>query len=239
METVLFIIVQMLANVIQAISGFAGGPLAMPPSMQLVGVNTAKSVITLLFLFSTAVVAIQYRKHINVKILIKMLCIMAIGLLPSLWLYTKIRPTELMIIYGILVAGIGVWKLIKPKSEGFNGVLGYVFLIVSGIMQGMFTSGGPFAVIYASSVMHDKNEFRATVSAVWAILNTCMCITMLGQGMYHSYEAKLTFLSLLPVFLAILVGNQISKRMNQSAFQRLVCVLLIVSGALLLYNVLG
>ena len=38
----------MAANIIQAVTGFAGGPLAMPPSIALVGVNDAKAAITLI-----------------------------------------------------------------------------------------------------------------------------------------------------------------------------------------------
>ena len=43
MKLLLFILIQVFANIIQAITGFAGGPLAMPPSMALVGVIPAKS----------------------------------------------------------------------------------------------------------------------------------------------------------------------------------------------------
>ena len=42
---ILFFLILFGANLIQAITGFAGTLLAMPPSMQLLGVDEAKSVL--------------------------------------------------------------------------------------------------------------------------------------------------------------------------------------------------
>lgn len=238
MKTLLFILVQVFANIIQTISGFAGGPLALPPSMQLVGVSTAKSIITFIFLLSTATVAIQYRKHINWKQVAKMLLVMLIGFLPGIWLFNNMPSTLIMIVYGIIVMLIGVWKLIKPNSDGMKGPLGYVALISSGAMQGMFTSGGPFAVIYASSAIKDKHEFRATLSTVWAVLNLYLTFNMYQQGMYDGTAIRLSLYSIIPVFVAIQIGNKISHKINQKTFHKMVCTLLIISGGLLLINAL-
>lgn len=238
MHAILFVIVQAFANLIQAISGFAGGPLAMPPSMQLVGVNTAKCVITFIFFISTTVLTVQYRTYINKKQVVKMTLIMLIGFLPGMWLFDKLPTTIIMIVYAILVIFIGIWKYVKPASVGLNGPLGYIALIVAGAMQGMFTSGGPFAVIYASSALKDKNEFRASLSAVWAMLNLYMTIRMYQGGLFTPEAIRLSAYSIVPVFLAIFAGNRISQLLNQKTFHKIVCVLLIISGSLLLINTL-
>ncbi|MBR6503796.1 MAG: sulfite exporter TauE/SafE family protein [Firmicutes bacterium] len=238
MKLLLFILIQVFANIIQAITGFAGGPLAMPPSMALVGVIPAKSSLSLIFLVSTGVVAFQNRRHINPKKLGTMLFFMAFGFLPGLWLFAHMEATMIMIIYGIVVTLIGIWKLWRPQVSGNGSRWGYLALILSGITQGMFTSGGPFAVIYASSAMKDKDEFRATLSAVWAILNLYMVIDMYFRGMYPPYNIKLGLVSILPVFAAIWIGNRINKKLDAAAFMKLVFILLIVSGILLIINAL-
>lgn len=239
MKICLYALIQMIANLIQAISGFAGGPLAMPPSMQLVGIETAKSSITLLFLISTSIVAIQNRNHFNRKIFSKMLLIMMLGFLPGIWLFNQMPKQLILIIYGIIVMLIGIWKLFSPNQSNRSGILGYLALILSGALQGMFTSGGPFAVIYASSVMKDKNEFRGTISAIWAILNLYMVLTMFRQGLYNGETVKLTVCSIIPVFGAIYAGNRITAHLDPNTFHRFVCILLIISGGLLLLNNIG
>ena len=42
---ILFVLVQFFANFVQAVTGFGGGPISMPPSMALVGVAEAKAAI--------------------------------------------------------------------------------------------------------------------------------------------------------------------------------------------------
>ncbi len=210
----------------------------MGPSMALVGVIPAKSSLSLIFAVATAVVAIQNRKHINPKKMLTMIFFMAFGFVPGLWLFSHMEATMIMVVFGIVVTLIGIWKLWKPQVGELKRPWGYIILVLSGLTQGMFTSGGPFAVIYASSAMKDKEEFRATLSAMWAILNTYMVIDMARQGMYPAYNIMLGLVSILPVFGAIYIGNKINKKLDPTAFMKLVFLLLIVSGVLLIFNAL-
>ena len=238
MEYFLFALILALANIVQAITGFAGGPLAMPPSIALVGINDAKASITLIFLLSTAVITFTNIKYINPKKLGIMILFMVIGMIPGLWLYDRLPTKILMIVYGVIVVGIGIWKLIGKGKPIENKYLLYLALIMAGAMQGMFTSGGPFLALYATVAISEKKEFRATVSAVWTILNIYLCYNMLTQGMYNSKTINLTLVSIVPVAAAIVVGNIINKKIKQETFIKLVYILLIVSGGILLLNAL-
>ena len=112
----------------------------------------------------------------------------------------------------------------------------YGALLLAGVMQGMFTSGGPFLVLYAADAIKDKKEFRATVSTVWTVLNLYMIFNMYRANMYTAHVVKLSAISIVPVFLAIFIGSRINKTINQAAFLKLVYVLLMISGGLLLLN---
>lgn len=233
---ILFVIVQVAANVIQAITGFAGGPLAMPPSIALVGVNDAKAAITLILWIATMVVTLQNIKLINWKKLGIMLFFMIIGMFTGLWLFDILPTTILMIVYGIVVVLIGAKKLFWPSDKRMSAPWNYGALLLAGLMQGLFTSGGPFLVLYAADAMPDKKEFRATVSTIWTVLNIFMIYNMHRAGMYTSYSLGLAGASILPVFLGIFIGNRINSKINQKSFLKLVYVLLMVSGGLLLLN---
>lgn len=233
---ILFVIVQVCANIIQAITGFAGGPLAMPPSIALVGVNDAKAAITLILWIATLIVTVQSIKLINWKKLGIMLFFMFIGMSAGLMLFNYLPTTILMIAYGLVVMAIGIKKLFFPSDRKMMPPWNYGALVLAGVMQGMFTSGGPFLVLYAADAMPDKREFRATVSTIWTVLNIFMIVNMAHDGMYTTYSLGLAGASILPVFLAIFVGNRINKKINQASFLKLVYVLLIASGGLLLLN---
>lgn len=236
MREVVFVIIQVIANIIQALTGFAGGPLAMPPSMALVGVSDAKAAITLILWIVTMIVTIQNIKYINPKKLGIMVALMVVGMIPGIWLFSILPTTLLMIIYGAIVVIIGIYKLLAKNNNDIKPPLNYIALLASGVMQGMFTSGGPFLALYATTAIKDKKEFRATVSAVWAVLNVYLIFSMYRNDMYNPYVYKLTAISMIPVFFAIFVGNRINKYIKQETFLKLVYVLLIISGAILLFN---
>ncbi|MDO4490307.1 MAG: sulfite exporter TauE/SafE family protein [Lachnospiraceae bacterium] len=237
--SIVFVVVLTLANILQAVTGFAGAPLSMPICIALQGINDAKASITLIFLLSGAVVALQNIRVINPRKLGTMLFFMGIGLVPGLWLFERLPVKSLMILYGIIVILIGMVKLISRNPAEMPKPLKLLAIILAGMMQGMFTSGGPFLALYATAELKDKQEFRATVSSVWAILNIFLCSKMYGKGMYTPNAIRLFLLSVIPVFGAIAVGNRIAKRIRPETFLRLVYVLLILSGGILLLNALG
>jgi len=236
MKEVLFVLIQVIANIVQAVTGFAGGPIAIPPSMALVGVENAKASITLILLIVTAIVTVQNIKYINVKKLGIMLAFMIIGMIPGVWLFDILPTKILMIIYGTIVVLIGIKKLVSRNSKDLKAPWNYIALFFAGLMQGMFTSGGPFIALYATSAIKDKKEFRATVTPVWTVLNIFLVYKMWASGFYTGYVMKITGYSLIPVFGAILIGNKINHKIDQKAFLKLVYVLLIVSGATLLFT---
>lgn len=236
LREILFVLIQVAANVIQAVTGFAGGPLAMPPSIALVGVNDAKAAITLILWVATIVVSIQNLKYINWKQLGIMLSFMIVGMLAGLWLFDILPIKALMIGYGIVVVLIGAKKLFFPSSKKMPVPWNYVALLLSGVMQGLFTSGGPFLVLYATDAIKEKKEFRATVSTIWTVLNIYMIFNMYRSDMYTTYNLGLAAASIIPVFAGIFIGNRINKKINQAAFLKLVYVLLILSGGILILN---
>jgi len=236
MKTLLFVLIEALVNIVQAITGFAGAPIAMPPSIALVGAQDAKAAITLIFWIASIVVTVKNFKDIDFKHLGIMLGFMIVGVVAGMWMFSNLPMTYLMLAYGIVVVMIGVKKLFFPSQKPLAKPLRYVALLLSGLMQGMFTSGGPFLALYSTVEIEDKRKFRATVSTVWTVLNVYMVTNMAIKGMYTPYSLKLVALSIVPVFAAIYIGNLLNKKMKQETFIKLVYVLLILSGSLLIIN---
>ncbi len=235
-RTILFILVQLFSNFVQAVTGFGGGPIAMPPSMALVGVGTAKAAVTGILWLTCIVVSVRGIKHIDLKQLGIILAGMAPGVLVGMWLFATLPLKILMLIYGIIVILIGVKRLFFPGKEDLPKPVRIMALILSGLMQGMFTSGGPFLVIYAVSAIPEKDRFRATISTVWAVINTYMVGQMIYNGMYTETEISLVAFSMIPVALAIYIGGKVAGKLDRERFLKVVYALLVVSGALLVYN---
>lgn len=230
MTNIIFLFVLFLANAIQAITGFAGTVLAMPPSILLIGMDEAKVVLNAMAWISGLLIAVQNYRYINFKELLKMIIIMFVGMIMGMKLYTFFPVSQLLVFYGVVVIIIGVKNLIIRKKFNLNqGVLIGV-LLVAGMIHGMFVSGGALLVIYATSVLKDKNEFRATIAPIWVVLNTVMMMDYMSKGLVTSHSLWLIGVSILPLVLAIWLGNKLQKRVSQKTFLNLTYVLLIVSG---------
>lgn len=78
---ILFLLVILVSNVIQGITGFAGTILAMPPSLMLVGYPIAKPVLNVLGLLSGIYVFAGNYKSVCWKELKKIVAVMAAGII--------------------------------------------------------------------------------------------------------------------------------------------------------------
>ena len=223
-----------MAVFIQTVVGFGGNLIAMPLGIMLVGVNTSKPVLTILAWVTGIIVALQGWRHINVKELLKMTGIMFIGILAGLWIFGNVSMGFLIIVYAVIVILIGVKKLFFPGNDELPVPLQWTAIGIAGLIQGLFVSGGSFLVVYAVAKIKEKQVFRPTVNAVWAILNTFMIITYIYDGTLTSGIIKLSGICLIPCLVIIFLGGALAKRINQSVFLKTAYIILIVSGTVLL-----
>lgn len=230
MRNILFLIILFTANVIQAITGFAGTLLAMPLSMMLIGVHEAKVILNIMAVLSCLILASKSRKHIQPKILLNIIAWMAVGMVFGIWIFEHLSLNILLPFYAIMIILIALKKLlikneIKMSKWMLNGVL-----LAAGIIHGMFVAGGALLVVYASTVLKNKENFWATVAAVWVVLNTGLMISDFVQGYMTPGVIKMAGISILPLLLAIYVGNKIHERIDQKVFMKITYALLLASG---------
>lgn len=230
LNKVIFLVILFLANAIQAITGFAGTVLAMPPSMLLIGVENAKTVLNVMAWLSCLWITLQNMKYIRFKELGKIILFMSVGMVAGLQIL-KIFPSPILLkIYGIVILAIALKNLLVKKEKKLSNIVLIIVLLVSGVIHGMFVSGGALLVVYASQVLRDKDEFRATIAPVWVILNTFMGIQQLQSGYFTKEVLILIGVSIVPLFAAVLLGNWLQKKINQKTFLKMTYILLAISG---------
>ena len=109
-------------------------------------------------------------------------------------------------------------------------------LVGAGIMQGLFVSGGSFLAIYAVDRIPDKREFRATVNAVWAVLNLFLVGTYIFGGMMTREVLIYSGAIVVPCLAVTLLAGWVAKKLSQNVFLKVVYIILIVSGIVLLIS---
>lgn len=231
LSEILFLIVLFFSNVVQGITGFAGTVLAMPPSACLIGLDNDKVILNVMALISGLLIAIMNYKNIRWKELIKIIIFMIIGMVVGIKICELVNSDNVLLtVYGIVIFIIALKNLILKKEVTVHPSILLIVLLLSGIIHGMFVSGGALLVVYAVQVFKDKDEFRATIAPVWVFLNTYMAFSQYKSGLFTSSNINLILLSIIPLFIATWVGGKLAEKLDKNIFLNLTYILLILSG---------
>lgn len=230
----IFLLVVLLANIVEAMTGFAGTLLAMPASMILIGVDEAKTVLNAISLICCTWITIRYHKNMDKKEFKKITFFMFIGLLVGVGLFDILSVDYLLKIYALVIIAVALKNIFLKRTISINKIVMICIIVLAGIIHGMFLSGGSLLVIYAATVLKDKSVFRATIAPVWVVLDSFMFVNQVRLGFVNNYTITLILLSLIPLGLAIFIGNKLHDKINQKTFLLMTYFLLLVSGVSLM-----
>lgn len=232
---ILFLLTIFAANVVQGITGFAGTLLALPFGMFLVNIATAKAVLNVLGLSSGVQICLSNRSDVRMDIFRRVLTVMIPGVLAGFVAFRYLKDFETMqrLLLGVFILAVGVLNLL-------GGRLGWrfrggeksmtVLLFVAGAIHGMFVCGGALLVVFMTRKVTDKNEFRATLSAIWLVLNSIILVEHIWRGYFDARTLAMTGIAVALVFGSVHIGGLLLQRMSQSFFVKLTNVLLVLSG---------
>ena len=230
----LFLGIFFLAYTIQAITGFAGNIIAMPAGMATVGMQESVAMLNATGMIGCGLIAVQNWKDINWRELAIMLAVMTPFMFVGIWLDTVLPLGILSKIYGAVVVIVGVRGLVLKKQRFMPKWLLAVLLVLAGLIQGMFVSGGAILAIYALQRLQDKDQFRATLSCIWMVLNFVYAALQFGQGHYTPDCLMMVAIAIPLLLVATWLGNKLQKLISQAAFIKVTYVLLSVIGVILL-----
>jgi len=115
-------------------------------------------------------------------------------------------------------------SVLRPLSSVASGIVGTVFGSMATIFFAMFLDAGKMT----------KDAFRATMSAMILTISVARTIGYAAVGELTLDSVILCAASIPAMGIGLLVGDRLHSGLSQTAFQRLVCILLALCGAALL-----
>lgn len=231
----LFAIAIFISNIVQALTGFAGVMLSIPPSILLFGPDTAIAVVNALVWGVSLVLAWKNRNYLDKKIILFIISFMLLGMAIGVKLYTMVDAHIIAPIYGAIIVAAALKNILtKPADQPMPNWLSACILIGAGIIHGMFASGGALLVVYLAATFKNKYTFRANVAAVWSFLNLILIVKDFERGLFNAEALHLMLIAIVPMFLAVYIGNKIHHVINQKLFTRSTYGLLLLSGTMIL-----
>ena len=229
-----FLAVFFVAYTIQAITGFAGNIIAMPAGMATVGMTESVAMLNATGVVGCGLIAVTQRRHILWRELGVMLVVMVPFMFLGIWLDTVLPLTILSKIYGAVVLVVGIRGLVLKKQRFMRKPALVLLLVLAGLVQGMFVSGGAILAIYALQRIPNKEQFRATLSAIWTILNFTYACQQAALGHFDGDCITMVAIAIPLLLVATWLGMKLQKRISQATFTKLTYVLLSVIGLVLL-----
>lgn len=231
----LFMLAIFVSNIVQALTGFAGVMISIPPAILLYGPDMAKAVVNCIAWMVCVYLAVKNREFIRKKELIRIIVFMLIGMAAGIHLYNVFNPAVLVPLYGALIVGVALKSLLMKQSSGeMPSWLAVPILLGAGVIHGMFASGGALLVVHLVAAFRDKQTFRANVAAVWAVLNMVLMMNDFQKGLYNTEFFELLGSGILPLIVAVYLGNKLHDAINQKMFNRLTYCLLLAAGTIIL-----
>jgi uncharacterized protein len=231
-------LVLLLAYFIRGISGFGSGLIAVPLLAHFQPLQFVVPFILMLDFTASAVLGRHVRHQINwseIKILLPFGFI-GVGLGATLLIHLPKEP---------LLAGLGIFVVIfgvrNFLPQGGDSPVSLWWAIPAGLAGGtvgaMFGTGGPPYIIYLSHRLREKSELRATFSGLFLLDGGFRLVSFLVAGLLLQPSLLLVYFAALPlVALGLHFGHKVHVGISNQQMLKLIGILLLTSGASLLWK---
>ena len=241
----LLLLIVLSSYTVGTVAGFGSNVLALTVATQLYPLDVLLPALLPINLALNLYLVVRHRRHVDRHVLLsRVVPFMSAGVplgLAILYVGSNDLLQGLLAVFVIAVGSVELWRLL---SQGRHGPAplplppwrGRALLLCAGIIQGLFASGGPLVVYFASRELMDKGRFRATLAGLWIIVNAIVFAGYLVGGMVTRETLHLTLPLTGSLLLGIAAGEWIHDRIDQHRFRILVFALLMAGGVLLLWS---
>ena len=223
----------LLAGLIQGLTGFGAGLVALPLLCLFMDIHLAVPLCLLNGLVITTTMAIELRQHLDRRKILPLLIGSIPGVLVGAAVLKLADPGLIKHLLAVLLIGYSGFNLVfSPRPIKPAVIWGYFAGFLTGAINAALSAGGPPAIIYTTLTDWKKDEIKATLTGFFMLNGYMTLAAYLFAGML-SRETITSFAgTVLFVLAGTVVGSKV--RIDRKAYLRLVYMILIGLGVLML-----
>jgi len=231
-------LVIIVAYTVFGLSGFGSTVISVPILAHFLPVSFLVPLMVLLDMTSATVVGTAGREQVAVPELKRIIPFMFLGFVVGTFALVKVPDDYLRPALAVFTVAIGLNSILNPRIR--NRISPWWCIptgIVGGSVATVFGAGGPIYATYLSGRLQDKTEIRSTMSALISISAFTRAILYSIAGLLLHVAILAGGLALAPfVFIGLKIGHRIHVGLTQEQMRRGVGVIVVVTGALLLFK---
>jgi len=228
------------AAMVQGLSGFGFGMMAMGLLPLVFPVTEAVPVVALLGVLVSGTVLVAHRRSVRLGTVLPLVAGSLLGVPLGVWFLTGADPGVLRTTLGLVLVVFSLHGLLgrvpatPPETGGaarWHGALGAAAGVVGGALGGAFNVGGPPLIVYVTWRRMEPAVMKATLQCCF-VLASCVQLAMFVRAGIVTHETVVTAAAGVPAIGAgLFLGLLASRRISRTAFRRVVLVLLLGLGA--------
>jgi len=227
-----------LGALIFGVTGFGAALVTIPLATHLVSLKFALALFVLADLAAALSVGLENPKNAVRAEWTRLAPMILAGTACGVTLLVNLPRAAGMALLGLFVLGYAVYALFpragsRTIASGWAWVAGFA----GGITSTVFGAGGPPYAIYLSQRGLSKEQFRATLGFATLTSISLRLIAFLLTGLLLDPQVWLKAIAVVPAcLLGIWVARRIFLRISRDALMRAVALLLLASGASLIFR---
>lgn len=238
MTLALLAAILLVAHTAETILGFGSTIIALALGVHLLPLEQLLTVLIMLGMVQSSWRIFRDHRHVAWRTLaLTILPAAGLGLLTGMWFRDVADELLLRKVLGGFVAGVAGLELVlvlrgKRSAGPLAPAAGMPVLFGGGVFHGLFASGGPLIVYFASRAIPEPVVFRSTLAVLWSVLGLTLVAQLGFEGRLTADALRMTATVLPGALAGIVLGEHI--RVNQRAFQIMTYALLLFAGITLL-----
>ena len=231
------VITVFFAAIVQSISGFGFALIVMPLLSLLMGLRTAAPLVALTALTLYTVNLIRYRRAVDGRRVLRLGVACALGVPVGLWALASVDESVVKLLMGLVLVAYAAYKLARPAALRLSSRhWAFVAGFAAGCMGGAYNTPGPPLVVYGSLRQWPKDEFRATLQALFFI-NAVLTVSSHYAARNLTATVLTFYTCAVPALLVgVLAGSRIDDKLNRDRFRTIVTVMILALGLSLIFS---
>jgi uncharacterized protein len=230
-----------LGALIFGLTGFGSSLVTIPLASHLVPLQFALALFALADLVSSYRVGLENPKNAVRGEWTRLVPMILVGTALGVTVLVNLPRAVGMLLLGAFVLSYALYSLFRhPSARIVSPHWAWVAGLAGGITSTLFGAGGPPYAIYLSQRGLSKEQFRATLGFATMTSISLRVLAFLITGLLLNREVWLAAAAVVPAaFIGIAVARLLFLRISRDTLLRAVTLLLLASGASLVFRALG
>ena len=238
LQGLFLILIGLGAGFVQSVSGFGLGIFAMLFLPHFMPSNTTATAISCLFSCVTSSYnAVIYRKNAKYKMVLPMICASLISIPIAVRFSAIVSANIFKTLLGSVLVILSLYfiflnKNIKIKPTVLNGITAGS---LSGILGGLFSTGGPPAVLYLSSATNDNITYFATIQFYFCFTNLYATAIRVANGIINTDILIYSAIGMIGCFIGDSIGKIVFGKLDSNKLKLVIYVAMSISGIVMFF----